>query len=132
MTIFNSYKTLILILNSTFKTPYIGANGIRPHTHVVPLSKSCSCKTRKNFRNKKRRNTKAENVISISDFFWYIIPIRKTRQPSDRSRIKKLILRNMRIPNSNNSISTRAFVVNATSSPYSPTNTILIRIQTAI
>ena len=26
----------------TFKTPYVGANGIRPHAHVVPVGKSCT------------------------------------------------------------------------------------------
>ena len=26
---------------STLKTLYVGANGIRPHAHVVPVPKSC-------------------------------------------------------------------------------------------
>ena len=29
----------------TFKTPYVGANGIRPHAHVVPVCKSCLYQT---------------------------------------------------------------------------------------
>jgi hypothetical protein len=27
----------------TFKTPYVGANGIRPHAHVVPVGMGKSC-----------------------------------------------------------------------------------------